>query len=191
MKATHKARSIRRVVTGHDSSGQSIFIDDRDSPYTLAAPNIPGLVVTDLWKTFSSPANNSSTDEPCSNTVTLTPPGNGSIFRTVQFPPDAHYKDNWDPKEHFAAMGSEGTLAKSGDQKAAMHRTHSVDYAIVISGEIYAVMDDSETLLKAGDALIQRGTNHGWSNRSNEPALVAFVLIDAKPFDTTSTNGKD
>ncbi|WJJ92553.1 cupin domain-containing protein [Neopusillimonas aromaticivorans] len=65
-----------------------------------------------------------------------------------------------------------------------MHRTHSIDYAIVISGEIYALMDDGETLMRPGDVLVQRGTNHGWSNRSDAPALVAFVLIDAEPVST-------
>ena len=61
-----------------------------------------------------------------------------------------------------------------------MHRTHSVDYAIVLSGEIWAVMDVGETLMRAGDCLVQRGTNHAWSNRSNQPCLVAFILVDAK-----------
>jgi quercetin dioxygenase-like cupin family protein len=62
-----------------------------------------------------------------------------------------------------------------------MHRTQTVDYAIVLSGEIWALMDSGETKMKAGDILVQRGTNHAWSNRSNKPCLVAFVLIDAKP----------
>ena len=62
-----------------------------------------------------------------------------------------------------------------------MHRTQTVDYAIVLSGEIWALMDSDETKMKAGDILVQRGTNHAWSNRSNKPCLVAFVLIDAKP----------
>ena len=66
---------------------------------------------------------------------------------------------------------------------AHMHRTRSIDYAIVLSGEIWAVMDEGETKMVSGDMLIQRGTNHAWANRSNAPCVVAFVLIDAKPLD--------
>ncbi len=66
---------------------------------------------------------------------------------------------------------------------AHMHRTRSIDYAIVLSGEIWAVMDEGETKMVAGDVLIQRGTNHAWANRSNAPCVVAFVLIDAEPLD--------
>lgn len=184
MNKTQTAIPVRRIVTGHDANGKSIIVQDDVSPFTLSETRIPGLVVTDLWKTFSTPANTTDGAEPCSSTITLTPPKNGSVFRTVQFPPDASYKDHWNPEEHFAAMGSAGTLDPQGDRKVAMHRTHSIDYAIVISGEIYALMDDGETLMRPGDVLVQRGTNHGWSNRSDAPALVAFVLIDAEPVST-------
>lgn len=176
-----KGRPIRRVVTGHNAAGQSVIMEDQASPFALAMPNVPGLVVTDLWKTFDTPADNSSTSEPCTKQITLTPPSGGSVLRVVQFPPDSGYMDTWDAHTSFSAMGSAVSLDHSADSKAGMHRTHSVDYALVMSGEIWALMDADETLLQAGDVLVQRGTNHGWSNRSNEPALVAFVLIDAKP----------
>jgi quercetin dioxygenase-like cupin family protein len=85
----------------------------------------------------------------------------------------------------FASMGRSGAQALAHDASASrhpmMHRTQTVDYAIVLSGEIWALMDSGETKMKAGDILVQRGTNHAWSNRSNKPCLVAFVLIDAKP----------
>jgi len=173
---------VRRVVTGHNSTGQSVIQEDEMSPFTLAMPNVPGLVITDLWKTFGTPADNSGSSEPCSKSITLTPPSGGSVLRMVQFPPDSGYMDNWDAHTSFSAMGSASVLEHGDGGKAGMHRTHSVDYALVMSGEIWALMDEDETLLRAGDVLIQRGTNHGWSNRSNEPALVAFVLIDAKPY---------
>lgn len=181
MNKNQAAIPVRRIVTGHNAHGKAIIAQDEVSPFILSEASIPGLVVTDLWKTFSTPADNTGNTEPCSSAITLTPPKHGSVFRTVQFPPDASYKDHWNPEEHFAAMGSAGTLDQQGDRKVAMHRTHSVDYAIVISGEIYALLDEDETLMRPGDVLIQRGTNHGWSNRSNAPALVAFVLIDADP----------
>ena len=82
-------------------------------------------------------------------------------------------------------MGKSGAHAidASAARHEAMHRTASVDYAFVIEGEIWAVLDADETLMTAGDFLIQRGTNHAWSNRSDRPALVGFVLIDAKPLE--------
>ena len=107
------------------------------------------------------------------------------MFRVVQFPPD---KD-WAAKA--AAMGGSVPIdetvksaSKGGEVRHAhMHRTRSLDYAVVRSGEIWAVMDVGETKLVAGNVLVQRGTNHAWANRSNAPCVVAFVLIDARPVD--------
>lgn len=173
---------IRRVVTGHDAHGRSVFTQDGASPFILVMPAVPGLVVTDVWKSHQSPADNASQFEPCTAKITLTPPARGNVLRVVQFPPDKDYMDHWDDHATFAAMGH-GTSSKddSHGKTPGMHRTDSMDYAIVISGEIWAVLDDGETLLKAGDVLVQRGTNHGWSNRTERPTLVAFVLIDAVP----------
>ena len=80
-------------------------------------------------------------------------------------------------------MSNAHAIDPSAARHAAMHRTASIDYAIVIEGEIIAVLDTTETVMRAGDFLVQRGTNHAWSNRSDKPALVAFVLIDAKPVE--------
>lgn len=179
MKKSDEAISIRRVVTGHDKNGRSIIAQDDVSSYTLTMPSVPGLVVTDLWRTFDSPADSQPGVEPCTRDITLAPPRRGTVFRTVQFPPDASYMDNWDPHAHFSAMGSASTLEDIPNNKAAMHRTQTVDYAIVLSGEIWALMDEEEVLLRPGDVLVQLATNHGWSNRGSQPALVAFVLVDA------------
>lgn len=170
--------AVRRVVTGHDAAGRSVILQDGLSPFVLRT-SATGPVVTDLWKTFRTPADNSGAAEPCAE-VTLAPPAGGSVFRVVQFPPDAGYMDGWDEHAAFAAMGHDlaGAATRKG-QTVGMHTTASVDYAIVLAGEIWAVMDEGEALLKAGDVLVQRGTRHGWSNRTAEPATVAFVLIDA------------
>ena len=90
------------------------------------------------------------------------------------------------PRRNFGAAADDGTgraaaLDKTGARHPGFHKTASVDYAIVLSGEIYALMDEGETLLKQGDVLVQRGTNHAWSNRSDAPAVLAFVLIGAEP----------
>ena len=87
----------------------------------------------------------------------------------------------FDRVKAFEAIGAREALDPDASRHPGMHRTHSVDYAIVLSGEIWAVMDEGETLLRAGDVLIQRGTNHAWSNRSTVPCLVAFILVGATP----------
>jgi hypothetical protein len=180
-------RRFRRVVTGHSATGHSIIISDATSPHLMAIMDQPNFAVTDFWKTFSTPAENSHKTEqdPCQVPIQVAPPQGGSVFRVVQFPPD---KD-WEAKA--AAMGGSVAIdetAKSASKggpvrHAHMHRTRSIDYAIVLSGEIWAVMDVGETKLVAGDVLIQRGTNHAWANRSSAPCVVAFVLIDAVPME--------
>jgi hypothetical protein len=180
-------RRFRRVVTGHDASGQSIIISDATSPHIMPIMDQPNFAVTDFWMTFATPADNSARTEPdpCQVPIQVAPPSSGSVFRVVQFPPD---KD-WAAKA--AAMGGSVPIdatAKSASKggvvrHAHMHRTRSIDYAIVLSGEIWAVMDVGETKLVAGDVLIQRGTNHAWANRSSTPCVVAFVLIDAEPLE--------
>src|SRR5262249_43000220 len=84
-------------------------------------------------------------------------------------------------RQIFAALGNEQASTHGrGGHHPLMHRTETIDYAVVLSGEIYCILDDSEVLLKAGDVLIQRGTNHAWSNRSKEPCDILFVLIDGE-----------
>jgi naringenin degradation protein FdeH len=187
VKPGPEIKRFRRIVTGHDAQGRSVVLSDDMSPHVMPIMDQPHFAVTDFWKTASTPADNGprTSKDPCSVPNQVAPPVNGSVFRIVQFPPDKE----WAAKA--AAMG--GSVAIDETAKAAhtggsvrhahMHRTRSIDYAIVLSGEIWAVMDEGETKMTAGDVLIQRGTNHAWANRSNAPCAVAFVLIDAKPLD--------
>ncbi|HUZ32482.1 MAG TPA: cupin domain-containing protein [Xanthobacteraceae bacterium] len=177
-------KRIRRIVTGHDAQGRSVILSDETSPHVMPIMDQPNFAVIDFWKTSSTPADNgtATADDPCRLPIQVAPPQNGSVFRVVQFPPDV----DWAAKA--AAMG--GSVAIDETAKAAytggpvrhahMHRTRSIDYAVVLSGEIWAVMDEGETKMVAGDVMIQRGTNHAWANRSRAPCVVAFVLIDAK-----------
>src|SRR5689334_21786433 len=135
-----EVRRFRVVVTGHDSEGRSTIASDRPSPHVMTVMDQPNFAVTDFWKTFSSPPDNSqkAAADPCKVPIQVAPPAGGSVFRAVQFPPD---KD-WAAKA--AAMG--GAVAIDDTAKAAptrgpvrhahMHRTRSIDYAIVLSGEI-------------------------------------------------------
>jgi quercetin dioxygenase-like cupin family protein len=107
------------------------------------------------------------------------------VVRVVEFPPDKVWMNKLAAKDAFATLGKSGSAALAANKASArhpmMHTTNTVDYAIILAGEIWAVMDVGEKKMKAGDVLVQRGTNHAWSNRSSRPCLVAFVLIDAKP----------
>jgi mannose-6-phosphate isomerase-like protein (cupin superfamily) len=175
-------RQIRRVVTGHDAAGRSTFIIDAPSPHVFSRTK-GSAIVHELWETTNTPADNRGSKDAIARSHRLLPPKNGSVFRVIEYPPDS---------ERLAAIAHEEKLPDDGSGRAAatdrnkprhagFHKTNSIDYAIVLSGEIYAMMDDGEALLTAGDVLVQRGTNHAWSNRTNEPAMVAFVLIDAEP----------
>ncbi|HZT51757.1 MAG TPA: cupin domain-containing protein [Stellaceae bacterium] len=175
------AKPIRRVVTGHNKAGKSIFLSDGAAPVVVSR-GTASTTVTELWETRGTPASNRGDEDPTQHPYRLPPPKNGTVFRIIEYPPD---------KVRVSALRQPGTshdAAAEGyvrdlanTRHPGFHKTDSVDYAIVLSGEIYALMDEGETLLKAGDVLIQRGTSHAWSNRTDEPATVAFVLIDAEP----------
>jgi hypothetical protein len=173
-------RTIRRIVTGHDSLGKSVIVSDGPSPHVLTLPGRPDFGLTNLWVTDGSPASNEGNADAADRPVVLEPPTGGTIFRVVEFPPEK-VVGAFDRKAAFAAMGAADAMDPDGSRHPGMHTTATVDYAIVLSGEIYALMDDGETLMKAGDCLVQRGTNHAWSNRGDAPCLVAFILVSATP----------
>ncbi|MDB5544084.1 MAG: cupin [Hyphomicrobiales bacterium] len=106
------------------------------------------------------------------------------MLRIISYPPDSIRLASLEKEragEADEASGRAAALDRGNPRHPGFHKTRSIDYAIVLSGEIYALMDEGETLLKQGDVLIQRGTNHAWSNRTEEPAVLAFILIDARP----------
>jgi mannose-6-phosphate isomerase-like protein (cupin superfamily) len=170
------ARPTRRVVTGHGASGKAVVLIDGAAP-NAKLRKATGLTSTLLWVTDGSPADNSVDDDSADRDIGVAPPPLGSIFRVVDFPPasDVGTVDN---TAMLREMGISGA-AHSDPRHATMHRTRSVDYAVVISGEIDMLLDDSEVHLEAGDVLVQRGTNHAWVNRGKESCRIAFVLIDA------------
>jgi len=175
------ATPMRRVVTGHDAAGKSVFLMDGPSPHALELPGMPGLVLTNLWVTDGAPADNAGGADAAARPVVLEPPSGGSIFRVVDFPPDPDVLGTIDRGKAFEAMGAGAAMDRDASRHPGMHKTHTVDYALVLDGEIWALMDEGETLLKAGDCLVQRGTNHAWANRSDRSCRVAFILIDARP----------
>lgn len=168
---------MRRFVTGHDAQGRSIFVID-DEPEAVVLGKGGGLRLTELWETKSMPADIRSPGDAARRERRIEPDANGTVFRVIEYPPDSERLRSIDPEAHFRSMGAQAA-APEKRKHAGVHRTKTLDYAVILSGEIYAVLDEEEVLLKAGDVLVQRGTSHAWSNRSDKPCVIAFVLIDA------------
>jgi hypothetical protein len=173
---------IRRIVTGHDARGRSVFVSDAPSPHVLTIPGRSDFGLTNLWVSDRVPVSNAGRGDGAARPVVLEPPRGGVIFRVVEFPPD-RAPGGFDREAAFAAMGAAHAMDADASRHPGMHRTDTVDFAIVLSGEIWALMDEGETLMRAGDTLVQRGTNHAWSNRSDQPCRVAFILVSAAPLD--------
>lgn len=168
------------MVTGHDSQGRSVVLIDGESPHGFFLEKAGGLQLTELWETRSAPADNAGTGDAAQHERRIEPAGGGSVFRIIEYPPDSVRLKTLDPEAFFSSMGAKAAES-AARRHAGMHRTNTVDYCVVLSGEIYAVLDEGEVLLRAGDCLVQRGTNHAWSNRSDAPCTIAFVLIAARP----------
>ena len=179
---------IRRVVTGHDKEGKSIFVSDGFAPNILEMESMPGVALTDLWRTKTTPASNSGNADAATGKIKLEPPESGTILRIVEFPPDTQWRHSANAQTAFKSIGA-GHAPDHGSGDPMTHATATVDYIIVLKGEIYAIVDRQETLLKQGDVLVQRGTNHSWSVRANKPCIVAAVLISAKPTGRLAKRG--
>ena len=174
------AREFRRIVTGHDESGKSVVVSDQTAAQFLERPSRPGVRLTNFWIERGTPAEYDGPAETCTGEFVLHPPPMGSTFRCVEFlPEDPAVMAGLDGKAAFSEMGAGANIVE-GARHPFMHRTDSLDYAIVLTGEIWMMMDEEkdDRLLKAGDVVIQRGNNHAWSNRGTEPCVIAFVLID-------------
>jgi len=176
-------QKFRRVVTGHDEQGHSTFIYDGIAMSVKEMESIPGLALTDLWETTTAPADNSGHDDAAARPVRLEPPQAGSIFRMVEFPPNSHWQESStaDAARAFASIGGAHTHVSDIQSDPMRHKTSTIDYIIVLKGEVHAVLDTGEVLLKSGDVLIQRGTVHSWSVRGHESCIIAAVLIGAVP----------
>lgn len=142
---------IRRVVTGHDAQGKAVVTIDELAKNVVT--NRPGATSCVVWSSKGFPVNNDGNTDPTTENMGTTVE-NGTVFRIVRYEPGVSPR---------------------------VHRTDSIDYAVVISGEIDMELDEDVVRLRAGDVLIQRGTIHNWVNTSNEPCIIAFALISAKP----------
>jgi hypothetical protein len=178
-----KLPEVRRIVTGHNAQGKAVIAMDGAPPRAVELRAVPGTIFYEIWNTNASPAPIDNGADPTMRPLQLHPMPEGSIIRIVDIPPDAVQSQisEADIAAGFAQIGAAGaTTLRSDSPHKLMHRTETIDYGILLAGEIWLVLDEGETKLSPGDIVIQRGTNHAWSNRTNEPARMLFVLLDGK-----------
>jgi uncharacterized cupin superfamily protein len=175
---------IRRIVTVDDESGKSVAIHDGPSPDVRTDPARRGYSSTRIWATDRTPARMKGVRETLNTPHTLEPPAGGSVCRVVSFPPDESFRGKVGAREvqaFFNAMGSPGASTYSASAPHPyMQKTCTLDFCLILEGEITLVLDTEEVQLKAGDTVVQRGTNHAWSNRSGKRCVIAFSSHDAK-----------
>lgn len=174
---------VRRVVTIKNSSGKSVIASDGPSPAARALRHTPGFVSTPLWFTGAPPVMTVEASDPAAAFETLVPGPGATSFMIVTFPPD-HVMAS--PGIDPAAAGAEFLEATPGIAHAmepdnpGMHTTPTVDYGVVLDGEVWLELDDGKTVhLKPYDVVVQNGARHAWRNRGDKPVTMAFVLIGA------------
>jgi naringenin degradation protein FdeH len=145
----------RRIVTGHDAAGRSVVLSDAPTPRTL---DIGSAAFHEIWITAQTPAPiDAEEPEPTDRPVRTPPPAGGVVVRYTEMAPGA---------------------------ESPMHRTETLDVGVVLEGETWLLLDDgSETRVRTGDAVVQRGTNHAWANRSDQPVRMVFVMVDGEISD--------
>jgi mannose-6-phosphate isomerase-like protein (cupin superfamily) len=173
--STATAADIRRVVTALDAGDKAIALFD--SPVTLEPGATPS---AKLWVTESAPAGLAFRDDSAAKPTAL-PPDTGTALLVVEFPPlDPAEEAKMDPNMMMKVIGERAPARGLPVKHPLMHRTRTVDYAVILSGEIDMMLDDSVVHVRAGDVIIQQATNHAWINRGREPCRILFALIDSK-----------
>jgi len=181
-----KQAEVRRIVTGHDQAGRAIIQQDGPVPRVQRIGGEHGPLFFEVWNTRATPAPiDRASGEPPEEGIQLAPPKRGTRIRVLDIPPEDASIAALTPEQaaaHFAEVGAAGASSHAGatTRHAFMHRTETIDYGIVLEGEITLIMDEGETVAYAGDIVIQRGTNHGWANRANRNCRIAFILIDGQ-----------
>lgn len=176
------AKSIRRIVAGDDGNGKAVVLSDAASPDVHTDPARPGFYATRLWVTDSTPVKTKGMRETLDMPHTMEPPASGSVFRFFEYPPENSYIDKIDGdavKAYFDSMGSPGASRYADDAPHPyLQKTETLDFTYVFEGDITLVLDTCEVNLKEGDTVIQRGTSHAWSNRTDKPCVLAVASHD-------------
>ena len=168
---------VRRIVTGHDAQKRAVIASDGAPERVFDQLGEEGLVFYEIWNTQQTPALiDRDGGEPAEGKLTLSPPVNGTRIRVLDIPPD---KAGTDFDTVFDSIGgSDAHVEETSRRHASFHRTRSIDYGIVLSGEITLLVDEGEVAVGPGDIVVQRGTNHGWINRTDQSCRIVFILID-------------
>ncbi|MBQ5952347.1 MAG: cupin domain-containing protein [Lachnospiraceae bacterium] len=167
MAPAPETTGIRRIITTHRPDGEAVIAEDRICPNRFVMGGNPLFVDNEIWKIEQQPASNAGDPVDPATSFTFVPPAGGNVCRILEIPPDT-------------TLGTDG---EGNPVKPLFHRTASTDYAVVLRGEITAVLDKQETVMRAGDIMVQRGSIHAWSNRTNEQCLMLFVLCGAEPIE--------
>lgn len=178
-------RPVRRVVTGHNANGVAIIQSDGPVDRVFDKLGQEGLVFHEIWNAPRVPVLiDKASGQPPEDKLSLAPPKGGARIRILDIPPDRpddkldEVFENIDASDKFKGADSQ--------RHASFHRTETLDFGIVLEGELVLIMDEGETTVRAGDVVVQRGTNHGWANRSDKPCRIAFILIDGQYVDGLS-----
>src|SRR5207248_3777813 len=190
--ASGEDRPMRRVVTGH-SGGKSVFLSDGPPPRVVTFGEIADLEFNEIWATEVVPALPAGSADPTASAASFAPPPGGTRFRIVQFPPDVLLAESLlipGGAEAFAEEEQEklpGFVEAMEPGDPGMHTTDTIDYAVVLSGEITLELDDGATVhLRPGDCVVQQGTRHAWRNHTSQPCTIAFILVGAERRDGCS-----
>ena len=167
---------VRRIVTGLDGDGKSIILEDGPAPHLAYLNESGSCALAELWRTGAAPSPAQAGDL-VEQPYLIMPPAGGTALRVLRFPPETDMGGVTEPP-----IDTSGATYAGPDNPIhpGMHKTRTIDYAIVLSGEIWAIVEKGETLMRPGDVLIHRATWHSWANRSNAPCVVAFVLVDVE-----------
>jgi mannose-6-phosphate isomerase-like protein (cupin superfamily) len=174
---------FKRVVTGHTAEGLASVAYCGAVPNSFALQAVPGTVFHEIWNTSASPVDIDNGDDPTARPLHLSPSSRGSLIRVVDIPPDS-VQNNVSAADAAAAFAEIGQAhagtGRADSRHKLMHRTETLDYGIVTEGEVWLVLDDEEVHLTRGDVVVQRGTNHAWSNRTESMARMVFILLDGR-----------
>lgn len=175
--------TFRRIVTGHDAAGNAVVVSDGPPERVVEVGGAGGARFFEVWNTRETPALiDRDSGEPDEPGLVLAPPSGGTRIRVIDFPPEGdeiRQLSEAQAREQFGSIGG-AHASTSSARHPLMHRTETVDYGIVLEGELTLVLDTDERTIQAGDIVVQRGTNHAWANRSDRPCRVAFILIDGE-----------
>jgi mannose-6-phosphate isomerase-like protein (cupin superfamily) len=175
---------IRRLVTGHDEQGHSVFVSDDWAPRAQSFASIPGHGMAQIWSTPALPVLHAQGSDPTLALASLIPAQGGTSIALFDFPPDSVMQNPVDGVQAYAELGAAlpGLIECFEADSPGMHTTATIDYGVILEGEMWLELDNGESrLVKAGDIVIQNGTRHAWRNKSEQIARALFVMIGAAP----------